>query len=237
MTNAALKQSKLVKKLFFSIKIYKKKIKKVIFFIFFGGAIGGLYGNFAGPVYEGTLHVSPLKIMGDNVVSPKIMQYKLSIDSFYTFDYLSACNLKNSKDTRMSDLIKTNISLENNFLSVSYENKDKSVITNCLKLIEKEIIKDQQLSAIPIIKEKNSQIYLLQKNIKSFKSLNENLTPKKKITSEENILNLIKSKNYIFAIQRLENEINNIKFGLSESQKKYEIKLLPIDFKKKKYRH
>ena len=41
------------------IQFFKANIKRILFFIILGGILGGLFGEFADPVYDGSVLISP----------------------------------------------------------------------------------------------------------------------------------------------------------------------------------
>ena len=44
------------------IQFFKTNIRRILLFVMMGGILGGLYGKFADPIYEGSMLIAPAKV-------------------------------------------------------------------------------------------------------------------------------------------------------------------------------
>jgi len=120
------------------------------------------------------------------------------------------------------------------------QNKNKTVIKDCLNSMVDDMRINQSIIAEPLIQLKNNTLMLLEeklKNAEEFKvKLNEKLIKELKTNSERLSVGIIYSNMILFNskdIKETMTEINQIKIDLSPEQTKPANKVLPINIEKK----
>ena len=233
------------------IILFLKSHKKVILiFVIIGTLLGGLYGNFTEPVYKGTILISPAKIAGAFVINPKVTLTKLDMNSYYSKETFLNCNPDFYKDKDkdkdvdvdydISGLVKASLTKDGDLVQLQMQNKNKTVIKDCLISMVDDIRISQNIISEPLIQLKNNELTLLEeklKNAEEFKvKLNENQIKELKINGERFSVDLLYTTMILFNSKDIKEtliEINKIKTELSSEQTKPANKVLPISIEKK----
>jgi LPS O-antigen subunit length determinant protein (WzzB/FepE family) len=232
------------------IHFFKSHKKMILIFVIIGGLLGGLYGNFTGPVYKGSVLISPAKIAGTFVVNPKVTVTKLDMNSYYSKETFLNCNPDFYKDKdkdkdidyAISSMVKASVTKDGDLIQLLMQNKNKTVITNCLNSMVDDMRISQNKIAEPLIQLKNNELTLLEeklKNAEEFKArLNENQIKELKTNGERFAVGLLYT-NMILShskdIKETMTEINKIKTDLSSEQTKPANKVLPVSIEKKSF--
>ena len=228
------------------ILFLKSHKKMILIFVIIGTLLGGLYVNFTEPVYKGSVLISPAKIAGEFVVNPKVTVTKLDMNSYYSKETFLNCNPDFYKDKdkdinySITNLVKASITKDGDLIQLQMQNKNKTVIKDCLNSIVDDIRASQNRIADPLIQLKNNELTLLEeklKNAEEFKvKLNENQIKELKINGERFSVDLLYTTMILFNSKDIKEtliEINKIKTELSSEQTKPANKVLPISIEKK----
>ena len=234
------------------IQFFKSHKKMIFIFVIIGTLLGGLYGNFTAPVYKGSVLISPAKIAGAFVVNPKVTVTKLDMNSYYSKETFLNCNPDFYKDKDkdvdydISNLVKASVTKDGDLIQLLMQNKNKTVIKDCLSSMVDDIRVSQNRIADPLIQSKNNELTLLEEKLKKaeeFKSkLNDKQIKELKTNDERFSVNLLYT-NMILLNNLLNNkdinetitEINKIKMDLSSEQTKPASNVLPINIEKKSF--
>lgn len=231
------------------IKFFKDHAKRLLFFIFIGGILGGVLGKISGPVYEGSILISPAQVAGNYVIDPKITLTKLNMNSYYSKETFLACNPSFYKDTEdkdidydMSDIVKVNLSKDGSLINLSISNKSKDVIVNCLTKTENDIKLSQAAIATPLIEMKKNELQLAQNKLQLSEDFRQKLNDKQlkdlKTTELRFPIDLLYTNiilNNSAEIKVLLDQINKMATDLSSEQTKEAGKVLPINIEKKPF--
>jgi LPS O-antigen subunit length determinant protein (WzzB/FepE family) len=234
------------------IRFFKSHKKMILIFIIIGALLGGLYGNFTVPVYKGSVLISPAKIAGTFVVNPKVTVTKLDMNSYYSKETFLNCNPDFYKDKdkdkdkdidyAISSMVKASVTKDGDLIQLLMQNKNKTVITNCLNSMVDDMRISQNKIAEPLIQLKNNELTLLEeklKNAEEFKAkLNEKQIKELKTNGERFSVDLLYTNMILFNskdINETMTEINQIKIDLSSEQTKPANKVLPINIEKKSF--
>jgi hypothetical protein len=230
------------------IKFFRKNIKTLVSFILLGGILGGLYGKFADPVYDGSVLVSPAKIAGDFVVEPKITLTKLNMNSYYPKETFMACNPTFYKDKDkdieydMSDIVKTSITKDGNLFELVMQSSSKQVIHECLNNIVDAISASQKIIAEPLIESKKKELILNEQKLKLAEEFRIQLNDKQiknlKTTEARFATDVLYANivlNNASEIKTLMDQNNKITTELSSEQTKDAGKVLPINIERKSF--
>jgi len=230
------------------IHFFKSHKKFIIFCVILGGILGGLLGKFTGPVYKGSVLVSPAKIAGQFVVEPKITLTKLDMNSYYSKETFLSCNPDFYKDKDkdidydMSNIMKASITKDGSLIELSMNQKNKNIIKDCLDHMINDIRQSQSLIAEPLIESKKVELNLAEEKLKISEEFRTKLNDKqiKELKTNDarfsadllytNMLMLNASD-----IKQLMDQLNKIKTELSSEQTKPADKVLPINIEKKSF--
>jgi LPS O-antigen subunit length determinant protein (WzzB/FepE family) len=232
------------------IRFFKSHKKMILIFVIIGALLGGLYANFTEPVYKGSVLISPAKIAGTFVVNPKVTVTKLDMNSYYSKETFLNCNPDFYKDKDkdkdidydISALVKASVTKDGDLIQLLMQNKNKTVITDCLNSMVDDMRISQNKIAEPLIQLKNNELTLLEeklKNAEEFKvKLNEKQIGELKTNGERFSVDLLYTNMILFNskdIKETMTEINKIKTDLSSEQTKPADKVLPINIEKKSF--
>ncbi len=228
------------------IKFFKKNIKTLVSFLLLGGLLGGLYGNFAGPVFEGSMLIAPAKVAGNYVIDPKITLTKLNMNSYYSKETFLACNPSFYKDKDidydMSDIVKTSLSKDGSLINFTMQNKIKDIIIGCLSSTENDIKLSQSAIALTFIEMKKNELQLAQNRLilsEEFrkklndKQLKDLKTTELRFSTDLLYANIVLNKDA--EIKGLMDQINKLTTDLSSEQTKEASKVLPINIERKNF--
>jgi hypothetical protein len=224
----------------------------ILIFVIIGAVLGGLYANFTTPVYTGSVLISPAKIAGTFVVNPKVTVTKLDMNSYYSKETFLNCNPDFYKDKDkdkdkdidydISTLAKASVTKDGDLIQLLMQNKNKTVIKDCLNSMVDDMRISQNKIAEPLIQLKNNELTLLEeklKNAEEFKvKLNEIQIKELKKNSERLSVGILYSNMILFNskdIKETMTEINKIKTDLSSEQTKPADKVLPVNIEKKSF--
>jgi hypothetical protein len=217
-------------------KFHKKLISTLMIL---GVILGGFFANIYGPVYEGYALISSAKISGNFVVSPKITVIKLNMNSYYSKETFLNCSPYLDKDINynMSKIVKSSVTKDGDLIKIYMQNKNTTVITDCLNSIIDDIRVIQNTNAKPLIQSKNNELMLLQeqkRDAEEFKNkLNYSLLKELERNSESlnTTLGLL-YKNLILSndlrIKQTKAEIYKLTADLSSEQTQEAKNILPI---------
>ncbi len=232
------------------IKFFRKNIKTLVSFILLGGLLGGLYGKFADPVYNGSVLVSPAMIAGDFVVEPKITLTKLNMNSYYPKEAFIACNPTFYKDKNkdkdidydMSDIVKASVIKDGNLFEFLMQSSNKQVIHECLNSIVNAIKVSQKIIAEPLIESKKTELILNEQKLKLAEEFRIQLNDKQiknlKTTEARFATDLLYTQivlNNAEEIKTLMDQNNKINTELSSEQTKDAGKVLPVNIERKSF--
>jgi hypothetical protein len=232
------------------IHFFKSHKKIILIFVIIGGLLGGLYGT--AKVYKGSVLISPAKIAGAFVINPKVTVTKLDMNSYYSKETFLNCNPDFYKDKDkdkdkdidydMSNLVKASVTKDGDLIQLQMQNKNKTVITDCLNSIVDDMRKNQNKITEPLIQLKNNELALLEeklKNSEAFKAkLNEKQIKELKTNGRNFSVDLFYTNMILFNnkdITETMTEINKIKTDLSSEQTKPVNNVLPINIEKKTF--
>ena len=232
------------------IDFFKSHKKMILIFVIIGALLGGFYTNFTEPVYKGSVLISPAKIAGTFVVNPKVTVTKLDMNSYYSKETFLNCNPDFYKDKDkdkdidydISTLVKASVTKDGDLIQLLMQDKNKTVIKDCLNSMVDDIRISQSIIAEPLIQLKNNELMLLEeklKNAEEFKvKLNEKQIRELKTNGERFSVDLLYTNMILFNskdIKETITEINKVKTDLSSEQTKPANKALPINIEKKSF--
>jgi hypothetical protein len=234
------------------IHFFKSHKKFILICVILGGILGGLFGKNAGPMYKGSVLISPAKIAGQFVVDPKITLTKLDMNSYYSKETFLSCNPDFYKDKDkdkdkdidydMSDIAKASITKDGGLIELRMDQKNKTVIKNCFDQMINDIRQSQILIAEPLIESKKMELSLVEEKLKiseefrvkiNDKQIKELKTNDSRFSTDllyTNMLMLNASD-----IKQLMDQLNKIKTELSSEQTKPADKVIPINIEKKSF--
>jgi capsular polysaccharide biosynthesis protein len=223
----------------FFLKSHKKMI---LIFVIIGTLLGGLYGNFTEPVYKGSILISPAKVAREFVVNPRVTVTKLNMNSYYSKETFLNCNPDFYKDKdkdieyNISNLVKASVTKDGDLIQLLMQNKNKTVIKDCLNSILDDIRASQNKIAEPLIQSKNNELTLLEEKLKDAEAFKVKISDKfkeLKTNGERFSITLIYTNMIFKDIKETLSEINKIKIDLSSEQTKSASNVLPINIEKK----
>lgn len=238
------------------ILFLKSHKKMILIFVIIGTLLGGLYGNFTKPVYKGSILVSPAKFAGAFAVNPRVTVTKLDMNSYYSKETFLNCNPNFYKDKdkdededeykdidyNLSNLVKASVTKDGDLIQLTMQNKNKTVIKDCLNSMVDDIRASQNKIIDPLIQSRNNELTLLEeklKNAEEFKSkLNDKQIKEIKMNDERFSANLLYTNMILFNskdIKETLTEINKIKLDLSSDQTKPANKVISINIEKKSF--
>ena len=230
------------------IHFFKSHKKMILFFVIIGTLLGSLYGNFRAPVYKGFVLISPAKFSGGFVENPIQTQVQLGMNAYYSKETFVKCNPQFYKDKdkdeeigyEISNVVKALTSKDGNLIELRMQNKNKTILKDCLNSIVDHVRARQQIIADPLIQLKNNELTLLEeklKNAEKFKTkLNDTQIKELKTNSERFAVDMVYTNMILFNskdISEIITEINKIKRALSSEQTIQANKLFPINIEKK----
>ena len=232
------------------IHFFKSHKKIILVFVIIGAISGGLFGNFSGPFYKGSVLISPAKISGAFVVNPRITVTKLDMNSYYSKETFLNCNPHFYKDKDkdkdidydMSNIVKALVTKDGDLIELRMQGKNKTVIKDCLNSMIDDIRNSQNTIADPLIQSKYNELKLTEeklKNAEEFKSkLNDKQIKELKTNGERFAVDLLYTNMILFnsnEIKQIMTEINKIKTDLSSEQTKPADQVLPVNIEKKSF--
>ena len=232
------------------IHFFKSHKKMILIFVSIGTLLGGLYGSFTEPVYKGFILISPAKVAGAIVTDPTVILIKLDVNSFYSKETFLNCNpdfnkvkdkdMDEDEDYDISNLVKASLSKDGTLIQLQMQNKNKTVVKDCLNSIVDDIFISQSIISKPLIQSKNDELTLLEEKLKeaeAFKVKLNNIQIRDLRTNSERFsVDLVYTNMILFNskdISEIITEINKIKVALSSEQTKPANKVLPITIEKK----
>jgi uncharacterized protein YqfB (UPF0267 family) len=156
--------------------IFNKKL--IVIFIIFGGVLGGLYGQFSKPIYNGSILLAPAKAAGVFIENPqKTFAIFKEKNSEFSKKILPFCPLSTLKDINFQNHDGSNFSAAKEIIliKISMQNTDETIIDNCLNHIADEIILQQNKIAQPIIDFKKNRILASEKKLKILNEVNDKI--------------------------------------------------------------
>ena len=232
------------------ILFLKSHKKMILIFVIIGTLLGGLYANFKEPVYKGSVLISPAKIAGVFVINPRATVTKLEMNSYYSKETFLNCNPDFYKDKdkdkdkdidyNLSNLVKASITKDGDFIQLQMQNKNKTIIKDCLNSMVDDIRASQNKITDPLIQSKNNELTVLEEKLKEaevFKTkLNDKQIKELRTNSERFSFDLLYTNMILFLNKDIKDtiaEINKIKIDLSSEQTKPASNVLPINIEKK----
>jgi len=230
------------------IHFFRSHKKMILIFVIIGTLLGGLYGNFTEPVYKGSIIISPAKFAGDFVVNPRVTVTKLDMNSYYSKETFLNCNPDFYKDKDkdkeldydISNFVKASLTKDGVLIQLLMENKNKTIIKDCLNSMIDDIRASQNKIADPLIQSKNNELRLLEEKLKeaeAFKvKINDKQIKELKANGERFFADLHYSNLILFNsndIKETTATINEIKMDLSSEQTNPASNVLPIHIEKK----
>jgi len=222
------------------IHFLKSHKKMILIFVIIGALLGGLYANFTEPIYKGSVLISSAKVSGVYVVNPKITLTKVNINSFYSKETLLNCNpdfyKEKEKDINydISRLIKASLTTDGELIQLKMQNKNKTVIKDCLNSMVHDISLSQNKIADSLIQSKNNELKFEEEKLKDAEELRNKLNNRQikdlKTTNERIPVDLLYT-DIIFSVFT----INKIKTELASEQTKTATNVLPISIEKKSF--
>ena len=159
------------------ILFFKSHKKMILIFVIIGTLLGGLYGNFTEPVYEGSILISPAKFAGAFVQNPTETTIQLGMNAYYSQETFVKCNPQFYKDRdedndeeigyEISDIVKASITKDGKLIQLQMKNKNKTIIKDCLNSTVDNVRTRQQIIADPLIQLKNIDLKLLEEKFKN----------------------------------------------------------------------
>ena len=233
------------------INFFKFHKKMILISVIIGAIMGGLFTNFAEPVYKGSVLISFAKVSGVLVVNPKVIVSKPYMNNFYSKETFVNCNPHFYKDKDkdkdkdydydISSIVKASVTKDGYFIELNMQDKNKTVIKDCLNSMVDDILKRQNTIADPVIQLKNNKLRFAEeklKNAEEFKSkLNDKQIRESKKNSGSLSDDLFYSNIILFNsrdIKEIMNEINTIKIDL-HSENKLASRELPVSIEKKSF--
>jgi hypothetical protein len=228
------------------INFFKSHKKMILISVIIGGIMGGLFANFTEPVYKGSVLISFAKVSGVSVVNPKVIASKSYMDNLYSKETFVNCNpyfykdKDKDKDFNISSIVNASVTKDGDLIELRMQDKNKTVIKDCLSSIADDFLTNQNTIADPVIQLKNNSLRLAEeklKNAEEFQSnLNNRLTREsKKIGGRLGLEDLFYSN--LLSLNRKDineimDEINTIKIDLHSANKLASI-VIPITIEKK----
>ena len=213
------------------IQFFKTNFKRILLFVILGGVLGGLYGKYADPIYNGSVLISPARVAGNFVVDPKIILTKLEMNSYYSKETFLACNplLNKDKDKDidydMSNIVKTSLTRRKILIMLKMESPNKETIRECLESITSDINESQKIIADPLIESKKTELNLAEAKLKQMEQFREGFNVKQIQNLKTNDQRF--STDALYAalalyntseIKRLRDQINKLRTELSSEQ-------------------
>ena len=236
------------------IHFFKSHKKIILIFVIIGSLLGGIIGNFIGPVYKGTLFILPAKISGAFAEDPGLTVTKLRMNAYYSKELLVKCNpqfYKDEKDEKdeddtsdyeLSSIVKGSVTKDSSLIQIFMQNKNKTVIKDCLTSMLDHIRTSQNKIIDPIIQSKNIDLRLAEESLKSSEEFTRKLNDKQIKELKTNDMRFAVDLLYTNIILSNSNnvkaslaEIRRIKFSLAPEQTKFADKFLPINVQKKSF--
>jgi hypothetical protein len=162
------------------IHFFKFHKKIILIFVIISTILGGLYGIFTVPFYKGSALIYPARISGDFVDNPKVILSKLAMNSFYSKETFLNCNPDFYKgkgkgkgkdkdkyeDYNISNLVKASISRDGELIELQIQNKNKTVVKDCLNSVVNDITISQNRIVDLFIQSKNIELKVAEEYLK-----------------------------------------------------------------------
>ncbi len=242
------------------IHFFKSHKKIILIFVIIGSLLGCLFGIFKGPVYKGSVLISPAKITGALAENPKVTVTKLDMNSYYSKETFLNCNPSfyrdrdrdrdkdkdkdkdkdNDIDYDISTLVKASVTKDGDLIQLLMKNKNKTVIKDCLTSIVDHIRMSQNKILDTIIQSKNIDLRLAEESLKNTEEfmlkLNDKQIKELKTNDQRFSVDLLYTNIFLSNRDKIRAslaEIRTIKFALSSEQTKPAATFLPINIQKK----
>jgi len=222
------------------IHFFKSHKKMILICVIIGAILGCLFGNFSEPVYKGSAVFSPAKFSGAFIEKPKLTLRKLGLNSFYSKETFINCNTDFHKDIDYSifSRVKASITQDGELIELRMQNKNKTVILNCLNAIITDINAAQNIIASPLIQAKNNELRILEEkliNAEKFEVEIINEKSKKYGQRKEDLIYKFILLSNRSDIKQALADTDRIKFELSSGHTKLAEIMLPIYIEKKSH--
>ena len=149
------------------ISFFKSNKKLILICVILGAILGSLFGNFTGPIYKGYAIISPAKIGGDFSKNPTATVNELKLNSYYSKKTLLNCNGSNNvNDISISKIIKTSLTKDSGHIEIQMQNKNQTIIEDCIGGIVNDVIEKQNESIKHWVDYKNNALRSLEQKLK-----------------------------------------------------------------------
>jgi hypothetical protein len=232
------------------IYFFRSHKKIILIFVIIGALLGGFYGNFIGLFYKGSILISPAKIAGAFVESPKTMVTKINMNKYHSKETLLKCNPDFYKDKDrdkdidydMSNVVKASVSKDGDLIQLQMQDKNKIVIKDCLNSIVDNISNDGKIIVDSFIQLKKSELEFREEELKKTEEFevqarNTQIKELKK-NAERLSVDLLYANMILFNSEKNSKtmaEITKMKGNFYSEQTKYSSIAVPIDIKKKSF--
>ena len=225
------------------INFFKFHKKMILISVIIGAIMGGLFTSFAEPVYKGSVLISFAKVSGALVVNPKVIVTKPYMNKFYSKETFVNCNphFYKDKDYDISSIVKASVTKDAYFIELNMQDKNKTVIKDCLNSMVDDILKRQNTIADPVIQLKNNKLRFAEEKLKKAEEFKSKLNDERIRESKKNggslLEDLLYSNIILFNsrdIKEIMDEINTIKIGLYV-ENKLASRELPVSIEKKSF--
>ena len=155
----------------YMINLFKSH-KKIIFIpVIIGAIMGGPLTNFIEPVYKGSAFFSFAKVSGVLVMDPQVFASKTYVNNFFSKKTYENCNPSFYKDKDfnydISTIVKTLSLKDSDLIELNMQNKNKTVIKDCLNSMIDDLRTSQNTIADPIIQLKINNLRLAEEKLKN----------------------------------------------------------------------
>jgi hypothetical protein len=161
------------------IHFLKSHKKLILNFLMIGAILGGLFGNFTGPVFKGSVLISPAKISGVFVENPKVIVTKLNKNVYISKETFLNCNPHFYKDKGidydLSSIVKVSLTKDFELIELLMQNKNKTMVKDCLNSMVDDILTNQNIIIDSYNQFKNNELKLAEKKLKDAEEFRSNL--------------------------------------------------------------
>ena len=219
------------------IHFLKSHKKIILIFVIIGTLLGGLYGNFTEPVYKGSILISPAKIAESYEATPKFILGKISMNSKEVFLNCNPDHFKDKDiDFDISNIVKVSILKNSGMIELSMQDKNATVIKDCLNNLADHILTTQNMFTEPLLQLKKNRLRIAEEKLKDAEELKVKLNRKELKSDIETSPTDLLYTNIIFFnsrdIKELLSEINAIQIDLYMGKIKQAEKISPVRIEK-----
>ena len=223
--------------IFYFFKLHKKFI---LIHMILGMIFGVFFANFYGPMYKGSVLISPAKISGFFHLNPKTTVTKLKMNSFYSKETFINCKPYPDNDSDIPDIVNSSVAADGELILISMKHKNKIRIENCLKSIVKDVRLIQNIIVTPLIESKNNELMRAKEKLMAAEALKnqfsyELLKDLKKNSDPLNRISTLLTSNLILStnlnIKQTMAEIDELTVALSSEKTKEAEMVVPIAIK------